>query len=145
MGTPLGNLLRYLCYSGGTNSNRNYLQAGYTGSGSASVGNFIDDVQIVINQGCIDSDGDGIPDTEDLDSDNDGIPDIEEAGFKQYSNNTSTFDKSNSSLWNDTNSNGMNDYIASIITAGTYNVPDSDGDGLRNYLDFDSDNDSFST
>ncbi len=118
-------------------------QAGYTGSGSASVGNFIDDVQIVINQGCIDSDGDGIPDTEDLDSDNDGIPDIEEAGFKQYSNNTATFDKSNPSLWTDANSNGMNDYIASMITAGTYNVPDTDGDGLRNYLDFDSDNDSF--
>ena len=118
-------------------------QAGYTGSGSASVGNFIDDVQIVINQGCIDSDGDGIPDTEDLDSDNDGIPDIEEAGFKQFSNNTATFDKSNPSLWTDANSNGMNDYIASMITAGTYNVPDTDGDGLRNYLDFDSDNDSF--
>lgn len=118
-------------------------QAGYTASGSASVGNFIDDVQIVINQGCVDSDGDGIPDTEDLDSDNDGIPDIEEAGFKQFSNGTATFDKSNSALWTDANSNGMNDYIASMITAGTYTVPDSDGDGLRNYLDFDSDNDSF--
>lgn len=118
-------------------------QAGYTGSGSASIGNFIDDVQIVINQGCIDSDGDGIPDTEDLDSDNDGIPDVEEAGFKQYSNNTSTFDKSNPSLWMDSNNNGMNDYIAAIISGGTYNVLNSDGDGLRNYLDFDSDNDSF--
>ena len=118
-------------------------QAGYTGSGSASVGNFIDDVQIVINQGCIDSDGDGIPDTEDLDSDNDGIPDIEEAGFKQFSNNTGTFDKSNPSLWTDSNNNGMNDYIAAMISGGTYNVPDSDGDGLRNYLDLDSDNDSF--
>ncbi|MBP8157132.1 MAG: choice-of-anchor D domain-containing protein, partial [Flavobacterium sp.] len=118
-------------------------QAGYTGSGSASVGNFIDDVQIVINQGCIDSDGDGIPDTEDLDSDNDGIPDVEEAGFKQYSNNTSTFDKSNPSLWTDANSNGMSDFIAAMISGGTYNVPDSDADGLRNQLDFDSDNDSF--
>lgn len=117
-------------------------QAGYTGSGSASVGNFIDDVQIVINQGCIDSDGDGIPDIEDLDSDNDGIPDIEEARFQQYSNGTATFDMTNPSNWMDTNSNGLNDYIASLISAGTYVVPDTDGDGLRNYLDFDSDNDS---
>jgi len=69
-------------------------QAGYTASGSPSIGNFIDDVQITINQACIDSDGDGIANIIDLDVENDGIPDIEEAGFKAYSSNTGTMDKS---------------------------------------------------
>jgi hypothetical protein len=117
-------------------------QAGYTASGSQSVGNFIDDIQITINQNCLDTDRDGIPNINDLDSDNDGIPDIEEAGFKVYSNNTSTMDKSNSSTWVDANANGMNDYIDSMNTAGTYTIANDDGDGSRNHLDLDSDNDS---
>lgn len=117
-------------------------QAGYTGSGSASVGNFIDDVQIVINQNCVDSDGDGIPDIVDLDDDNDGIPDIEEAGFKIYSNKKSTMDMSSSTTWIDANGNGMNDYIDTMIANGTYVIPNTDGDSRRDYLDLDSDNDS---
>jgi hypothetical protein len=117
-------------------------QAGYTGSGSASVGNFIDDVQIIINQNCIDTDIDGVADAFDVDSDNDGIPDIEEAGFKQYSNNTATMDKTNPANWRDTNANGINDYIDAMVTAGTYAVADTDGDGVYNHLDLDSDNDS---
>ena len=117
-------------------------QAGYTASGSQSVGNFIDDIQITINQNCLDTDRDGIPNINDLDSDNDGISDIEEAGFKAYSNNTSTMDKSNSSNWVDANANGMNDYIDSMIVAGTYTIANTDGDGSRNHLDLDSDNDS---
>jgi hypothetical protein len=59
-------------------------QAGYTATGNASVGNLIDDVQIIINQNCIDSDADGVADILDVDDENDGIPDIEEAGFKAY-------------------------------------------------------------
>lgn len=117
-------------------------QAGYTGSGSASVGNFIDDVQIVINQNCVDSDGDGIADIIDVDDDNDGIPDIEEAGFKAYSNNKSTMDMTSASTWVDTNGNGMNDYIDAMISGGTYTIPNTDGDARPDYLDLDSDNDS---
>ena len=43
--------------------------------GNIVSGNFIDDVQIEINQLCIDTDNDGIPDYLDLDSDNDGCLD----------------------------------------------------------------------
>lgn len=117
-------------------------QAGVTASGNQSVGNFIDDVQITINQSCIDSDEDSIVDADDLDSDNDGIPDIEEAGFKAYSNNTSTMYKANTTTWKDANSNGMNDYIDAMISANTYSIPDNDGDGIKNQLDLDSDNDA---
>jgi hypothetical protein len=117
-------------------------QAGPTASGSLSVGNFIDDVQIVINQNCIDSDGDGIADLLDVDDENDGIPDIEEAGFKAYSSNLSTMDRSSASTWLDANNNGLNDYIETMISGGTYVLPDTDGDGVRNFLDLDSDNDS---
>ncbi|WP_291131846.1 choice-of-anchor D domain-containing protein [Flavobacterium sp. UBA7682] len=117
-------------------------QAGYTGSGSQSVGNFIDDVQITINQNCVDTDNDGIANINDLDSDNDGIPDIEEAGFKAYSNNTATMDKSSSATWIDANGNGMNDYIDAIISTNSYFIANFDGDSMRNHLDLDSDNDS---
>jgi len=111
-------------------------------TGGLSYGNFIDDIQIIINQNCVDTDGDSIADIVDVDSDNDGIPDIEEGGFKQYSNNTATMDKTNVANWRDTNANGLNDYIDSMISANTYVVPDTDGDGIYNHLDLDSDNDS---
>ena len=113
-----------------------------TASGSPSVGNFVDDIQITLNQNCFDSDLDGITDVVDVDSDNDGIPDIEEGGFKSYSNNTATMDKNNSANWKDVNGNGINDYIDALITTGTYVIPDTDADGVPNYLDLDSDNDT---
>ncbi|MCF6130778.1 choice-of-anchor D domain-containing protein [Flavobacterium sp. WG47] len=111
-------------------------------TGGLSYGNFIDDVQIIINQNCIDTDSDGVADILDVDDDNDGIPDIEEAGFKQYSNNTGTMDKTNPANWKDLNGNGINDYIDTMISGGTYLIPDSDGDGVYNHLDLDSDNDT---
>jgi surface protein len=91
---------------------------------------------------CIDSDGDGVTDTLDIDDDNDGIPDIEEAGFKAYSNGKSTMDRSSAATWVDANANGINDFIDAMITAGTYLLPDTDGDGVPNYRDLDSDNDA---
>jgi hypothetical protein len=111
-------------------------------AGGLSAGNFIDDIQITLNQNCFDSDLDGIADIVDIDSDNDGIPDIEEGGFKSYSNNTATMDKNNSANWKDVNGNGINDYIDALITTGTYVIPDTDADGVPNYLDLDSDNDT---
>ncbi|MFN8274431.1 MAG: choice-of-anchor D domain-containing protein [Flavobacteriaceae bacterium] len=111
-------------------------------TGGLSYGNFIDDVQIIINQNCVDTDGDAVADILDVDSDNDGIPDIEEAGFKAYSNKTGTMDKTSAANWVDANANGINDYIDSRISAGTYVIPDTDGDGIYNHLDLDSDNDS---
>jgi surface protein len=91
---------------------------------------------------CIDSDGDGVADTLDIDDENDGIPDIEEAGFKAYSNGKSIMDRSSAATWVDANANGINDFIDAMITAGTYLLPDTDGDGVPNYRDLDSDNDS---
>jgi hypothetical protein len=111
-------------------------------TGGLSYGNFIDDVQIIINQNCIDTDGDTVADILDVDSDNDGIPDIEEAGFKMYSNGKSTMDRTSGATWADANANGINDYIDSRITAGTYSIPDTDADTVYNHLDLDSDNDS---
>jgi hypothetical protein len=111
-------------------------------TGGLSYGNFIDDVQIIINQNCIDTDGEGIADILDVDSDNDGIPDVEEAGLKAYSNGKSTMDRTSPSTWADANTNGLNDYIDSMISASTYTVPDADSDGTYNHLDLDSDNDS---
>jgi hypothetical protein len=118
-------------------------QAGPTASGDGSVGNFIDDVQILINQNCIDTDSDGIADLLDVDDENDGIPDIEEAGFKAYSNGKSTMDRTSAVTWLDANNNGINDYIETMISGGAYLLPDTDSDGIPNYLDLDSDNDSF--
>ncbi|MEM0541136.1 BspA family leucine-rich repeat surface protein [Flavobacterium sp. j3] len=112
------------------------------GVGDAADGDDDNDGIIDTLECCIDSDGDGVIDTLDIDADNDGIPDIEEAGFKAYSNGKSTMDRSSATTWVDANANGINDYIDSMITAGTYLLPDTDGIGVPNFLDLDSDNDS---
>ena len=112
------------------------------GVGDAADGDDDNDGIIDTLECCIDSDGDGVIDTLDIDADNDGIPDIEEAGFKAYSNGKSTMDRSSAATWVDANANGINDYIDSMITAGTYLLPDTDGIGVPNFLDLDSDNDS---
>lgn len=87
----------------------------------------------------LDADNDGIPNSLDLDSDNDGIPDIEEAGFEYLSNGES---KISNTHWIDLNANGLHDAIDAMIAAGTYMIPDTDNDGVYDYLDLDSDNDS---
>ena len=97
---------------------------------------------IVIKQNYCDSDGDGIANLFDLDADNDGIPDIEESGYKQYSSGLAKMDLSSSTTWIDTNLNGLHDALDSVISGGTYNLPDTDGDTVKNILDLDSDNDS---
>ena len=100
----------------------------------------MDDINI--SQNYVDSDGDGIANIFDLDDENDGIPDIEEAGLKAYSNGLSKMDTS-AATWVDANGNGVNDAIDTQIANGTYSIADTDGDGVPNYLDLDSDNDSF--
>ena len=92
----------------------------------------IDD--IVISQTLCDSDNDGVADVFDLDSDNDGIPDVVEAGLGNLSDGTATL--TNCTSWVDANSNGMHD------AAELHTVLDSDSDGVPNYLDLDSDNDT---
>lgn len=78
-----------------------------------------------------DQDGDGIPNDLDLDSDNDGIPDIIEAGGVDL-NGDGMVDN-----LVDLNNDGLDDNIASAPLPR----PDSDGDGLADYLDLDSDQD----
>jgi gliding motility-associated-like protein len=74
----------------------------------------------------IDSDGDGIEDAMDADSDNDGIPDLIEAqGFE--------FTLSG----NDTDEDGLDDAFNGVPVSPV----DTDGDGIPDYLDLDSDND----
>lgn len=92
----------------------------------------LDDIEI--SQTLCDLDNDGVADVFDLDSDNDGIPDVVEAGLGNLSAGTAKI--SYASGWLDTNGNGMHDLAES-------NTPlDTDGDGVPNYLDLDSDNDS---
>lgn len=100
----------------------------------------IDDIKITQNY--IDTDGDGIANIFDLDDENDGISDVEEAGFKQYSNGLSKMDLSSGATWVDANVNGLNDVVDAQISGGTYLIADTDADGVPNYLDLDSDNDS---
>jgi hypothetical protein len=75
-----------------------------------------------------DSDGDGVKDWLDLDSDNDGINDVREAGG--------------------TDANGDGKQDGTVGTNGMVGTgltpPDMDGDGRKDYLDLDSDNDSIS-
>lgn len=72
----------------------------------------------------VDTDGDGVPNYLDLDSDNDGIPDLYESGLNVGSN--------------DANKNGVLDTANPISTT---TPKDTDGDGVPDYLDLDSDND----
>lgn len=97
-------------------------------TGGNSIGNFIDNVQITVlsTPPCLDSDGDGIPNNQDLDSDNDGCNDVIEAGFTDgdgdgvLGTGTPTED-----------SNG-------VVTSGTdgYTTPaDADNNGVPDYLE----------
>ncbi len=93
----------------------------------------LDDIQIT--QTLCDSDGDGIADILDLDNDNDGIPNIIEAAM--ITNPDPDQDSTTAGAsWVDTNSNGMHDTFEGLV------ANDFDGDGVPNYLDLDSDNDT---
>jgi len=82
-----------------------------------------------------DTDGDGIPDYQDLDSDNDGIPDnIEAQSTKDYIAPTG----------NDTDSDGLDDAYDEDDSGTPVSLPDSDKDGKADFVDTDSDNDGYS-
>ncbi len=83
-----------------------------------------EEIAIALNDG--DSDGDGVPDFLDLDSDNDGINDVHEIG------GTDT-DGDGQADGEDDNQDGIIDDVPTL--------KDSDGDGIPNHLDLDSDND----
>jgi hypothetical protein len=90
---------------------------------------------ILISQTLCDLDNDGVADVFDLDADNDGIADITEAGLGSLSNGKGKIDVA----WVDTNGNGLHDSAEDIAALPAL---DSDDDGIPNYIDLDSDNDS---
>jgi hypothetical protein len=83
----------------------------------------------------IDTDGDGIPDHLDIDSDNDGIPDTLEAGLTGKDTDGDGIDDAfdvDATGGTDLNGDGIDDALGFL---------DSDGDGIPDFRDLDSDND----
>ena len=101
--------------------------------GIGILGNFTVDVPVVR-----DTDGDGIGDHKDLDSDNDGISDLVESGA-----DASVVDVDGDGVYDNTTGAGAQVDANGVPIAANGGVPpvDSDGDGLDDYLDLDSDND----
>lgn len=88
----------------------------------------------------VDTDTDGIPNYLDLDSDNDGIHDLDESGY--------TVTDANSNGVIDGTNFGTNGLLNALETApdsgvisGSNVLADTDGDGIYNYIEIDSDND----
>ncbi|GIR72766.1 MAG: hypothetical protein CM15mP75_2780 [Flammeovirgaceae bacterium] len=86
-------------------------------------------------EGYGDSDGDGIPNYLDLDSDNDGIPDVVEGGDGDLDTNGDGMIDENDEGFEDLDEDGMADDSEDTPQ------PDTDGDGIPDFLDIDSDND----
>ncbi|MEO1050283.1 MAG: T9SS type A sorting domain-containing protein [Bacteroidota bacterium] len=86
-----------------------------------------------------DSDLDGIPNHLDLDADNDGIVDITEANGGTLPANASSEGRyvASYALANDAN----NDGLVNDVDGSPLSNPDTDGDGIADVFDLDSDND----
>jgi len=93
----------------------------------------------------VDTDGDLIPDYLDLDSDNDGIPDIYESNRNEININEALDANADGTVDNTLvfGTNGFVDVIETLVDSGIpiYAIPDSDGDGIRDFRDIDSDDD----
>jgi hypothetical protein len=85
-----------------------------------------------------DSDNDGVFDWRDLDSDNDGINDVIEAGGADANGNG----RQDGTV--DADQDGLIDTVDPSQGGTALPVPDSDGDGAKDYIDLDSDNDTVS-
>ncbi|MCS6820911.1 MAG: hypothetical protein NZ551_03495, partial [Microscillaceae bacterium] len=87
-----------------------------------------------------DRDNDGVPNHLDLDSDNDGIFDVREARANSDLRNVDANDDGR--VDGPSNTNGFPDAVDNLETTSLpLAVPDTDGDGWRDFLDLDSDND----
>ncbi|MCB4798160.1 GEVED domain-containing protein [Neotamlana laminarinivorans] len=117
----------------------------------------IDD--IFVYQELCDLDGDGVEDSIDLDNDDDGIPNVVELFLTDNDKDGTVNNDTGAYAWVDANSNGLIDIYdhqdANGLNPGdsgfsgslgtpidlTDPIYDTDGDGVVNYLDLDSDND----
>ncbi|MCB4807161.1 GEVED domain-containing protein [Tamlana sp. 62-3] len=117
----------------------------------------IDD--IFVYQTLCDLDGDGVEDSIDLDNDDDGIPNVVELFLTDDDKDGTVNNDSGAYAWVDANNNGLIDiydhqdinglnpgdsgFSGSLGTPIDLSDPvyDTDGDGVVNYLDLDSDND----
>jgi len=87
-----------------------------------------------VNYSLVDTDSDGTPDVIDIDSDGDGISDLVEAGGVD-ADNDGRIDN-----FFDADTKGVDD----IVQATALPIFDTDGDGMPDFRDTDSDNDSLS-
>ena len=96
----------------------------------------------VSNYLALDTDGDGLPDHDDLDSDNDGLYDVYEAGYTplEDADNDGRLDAAN--VNDPVADNGLIAGIAPGLTGQPIREPrDHDGDNIPDWHDLDSDND----
>ncbi len=84
-----------------------------------------------------DTDGDGIPNVFDLDSDNDGIVDVIEGGGEDPDGDGIIGD----GPFIDNDNDGLSDIVDPSEGGTPLPNPDTDGDGLADAVDYDSDND----
>ncbi|WGH75580.1 gliding motility-associated C-terminal domain-containing protein [Tenacibaculum tangerinum] len=94
-----------------------------------------------------DTDGDNVPDYQDLDSDNDGINDVIEDGNAAADTNGDGVIDTNDTNGGDSDGDGISDSVDADDNgfgegaSGEDDNTDTDGDGIPDYLDLDSDND----
>ena len=143
-----GSALNYQLQPGTTYSFRFYI---FDDQGAGSTGSFgqndtvgrvtFDDIYFnVTGSSFTDTDGDGISNHCDLDSDNDGISDLIESGnpiaiaADANLDGLITFDEAAAAGFTDADGDGVYDQLGIAPI-------DTDGDGLENFLDLDSDDD----
>jgi len=90
--------------------------------------------------GTIDTDGDGIPDSLDTDSDNDGVLDIIEGNDANGDGIPDILPSGD-----DTDGDGLDDAFDPDNGGSPVDIPDNDGDGTPDYQDTDDDNDGIDT
>jgi len=108
-------------------------------NGQASYGNLLDSLELYHSD--YDAGGDGIPNRLDLDSDDDGIPDNVEAQTTYNDGTQQGYVAPSGTV----TSNGIYDnYTGTAYAPNGFTPIDTDGDGIIDMLDADSDNDLIS-
>ena len=90
--------------------------------------------------GSVDTDGDGIPDSLDSDSDNDGVLDVIEGNDDNGDGIPDVLPSGE-----DTDGDGIDDVYDLDNGGDPVDIPDSDGDGIPDYQDTDDDDDGIDT